>query len=198
MPTSSARFRPVWCAPAFLLLVAGCADAPPTSPGVDVAPDGQFSMHRSDGGWVLTASAAFYEIHDCWEIEARIDVTETRGSDRAATLELTYSVFGICGGETGLWYYDLTTEGVVAIDPSDVSINAGLRRASVDTEVIVFDFETVERRPIRVQAEWERSRGGRDQPVVATLDHSGEVLPQPPPATEPLTSFEAELARFRR
>ena len=177
-----------------LLLISACGEGP-TSPRVNAAPDVLLSSHASAGG-ETSAAAEFYAVEECRETEARIVASETGGRDGTATLELTYSVLGVCGDGEGLFYYDLSTQGVVPIPPSELFTNPGLQRASLDTEVTVFDEEAGAFGTIRVRPTWERSRGGRDQPVIATLEVSGSFLSQQY-LTNPMTSFEAELTRSR-
>jgi len=192
--TSSVCFRGNVGLFLLVLLISACGEGP-TSPRVDAAPDVLLSSHAS-AGWETSASAEFYSVEECRETEARIVASETGGRAGAATLELTYSVLGVCGDAQGLFYYDLSTQGVVPLDPSDFSTGPGRHRASLDTDVTVFDEEGGVFGTIRVRATWERSRGGRDRPVIATLDVSGSFLSQQY-LTNPITSFDADLTRSR-
>jgi len=192
--------------PFVLLLSLGCGDgANPTAP-----PAALEAVHPSVGGAathatpkgppVLEATAEFYanppEI--CRETRATLVVTEPLAGGGTPTLDLTYSVFGTCGDAEGLFYYDLTTEGAVAIDPADVFIHPGLRWATVDATVRVFDEEGGVYVDVRVQAEWERvrSRRGFDQ-VVARLAVSSPYLSEQYLTNPLFPSVEAELTKSR-
>ncbi|HSG85956.1 MAG TPA: hypothetical protein VLA23_06415, partial [Candidatus Limnocylindrales bacterium] len=121
----------------------------------------------------LVAGAQFYAYEErdgnCRETEASLAVTET--SAGVATLDFTYSLFGLCGGNAGLWYYDLTTFGAVAIPDSDLLITPGLRYATLDTELQVWDEECYCNVTIGIEATWRAT--GRDRVAVARLFVSG-------------------------
>jgi hypothetical protein len=124
-------------------------------------------------GRTLTAGAQFYAYEErdgnCRETEASLVATET--SDGVATLDLTYSLFGLCGGSAGLWYYDLTTFGPVSIPARDLLITPGLRYATLDTELQVWDEECYCNVTIGIEVTWRAI--GRDQVAVARLSVSG-------------------------
>lgn len=124
-------------------------------------------------GRTLTAGATFYAYEErdgnCRETQASLIATET--SAGAATLDFTYSLFGLCGGNAGLWYYDLTTLGPVSIPTSDLLITPGLRYATLDTELEVWDEECYCNVTIGIEATWRAI--GRDRVAIARLSVSG-------------------------
>lgn len=147
----------------------------------------------------LTATASFEAGPDgptCRLTTASLAAAETAGG--GATVELTYAVLGGCGGAEGLFYYELSS-GVVAVDPGDVTIHPGLRRASLDTTIPAFDEEGGVTMLVRVQATWQAagSGGGPTRAAIASLDVSGPGL-EAQYLTNPLaTSVEAWLSRSR-
>jgi hypothetical protein len=162
-------------------------------------------LSRSEEETTLKATASFYADPpgECKETLASLEVTEPLHGSGPATVKLTYSVLGSCGDAEGLWYYDLWTSGAnpwevgtVSVDPADVFIHPGLRRASVDVVLPVFDAEANAVVDIRLQAEWEVERSAGDaRVVVASLSVSAPYL-NPLYLTNPLyPSLEAELTR---
>ncbi len=197
MRTTTTRLQSISGVSPLLLLLLGCGDSP-TSFGDNVAPQASFSSQASDSrgskvGAEYRADAEFYANPPlaCKETEARLSATE---KDGAATVDFTYSVLGTCGGAEGLYYYVLSSEGPVSIDPSDLFIHPGLRRASLDTEIRVYDDEAGQYGTIRIQASWERTAR---EVFVARLEVSGGFLSQQY-LTNPLyPSVSAELTRSR-
>jgi hypothetical protein len=179
-----------------LLLLLACGEGP-TAPPTDATVDALL-LSRNDGARArgeYTATATFYANEECRETEATVTATETRGRHGGATLDFTYSVLGVCGDAEGLYYYDLSTGGPVAIDPSDIRIQPRLRRATLDTDVVVFDEEGAVFMTVRVRVRWQRTGRGNEGAWAARMEVTSDQLseqyltiPLPP-------AVEAELTR---
>lgn len=145
----------------------------------------------------LLATAEFYESRPetCYETVADVRVTEAAGPDPEATLDFRYYIFGICDGQEGLFYYDLDTLGEIPIDPADITIHPGLRSATLDTEIQIFDGESGTSGTIRIVVTWERTSGpGHGNALVAELEYSGAYTDGP--GVNPITSEDAALVRL--
>lgn len=201
-----------WSTRAILALVVGwaavgCTDSP-ISPVAEYLGTGDPLLWEGEpeGDWRYLATARFYELPEgsCQERESQVMVSET--AEGETKVAFTYSVLGVCGGNEGLWYIDLWTEGPpvdpesrvpvgeVEIDPNDFEIDPALRRATLDTELMTFDGESGTRNTVHVRVEWTREReDGVWQPrwEASLVEIDSERVPYLTPIS---TSEEAALS----
>lgn len=179
-----------------LITAIACADGPMTAE-VDPSLSHQ-AGHAGNTPLGLVATAEFYESRPetCYETVADVRVTETAGPDPEATLDFRYYIFGICDGQQGLFYYDLDTLGEIPIDPADITFHPGLKWATLDTEVRIFDGESGTFGTIQIEVTWQRTNGRSDgNAIVAELEYSGAYSDGP--GVNPIASEDAELVRLR-
>lgn len=179
-------------AAAVLVATVACGDAPATT---EVEPS--LSRGAGHGGSSsplgFVAKADFYQsdLETCYETVAEVSVTETGGESPEATLDFRYYVFGICGGQEGLYYYDLDTLGEIPVDPDDVTVHPGLRWATLDTEILVYDGESGTSGTIHLVVTWERT-GGKE--YEAELAYAGRYTSHP--GVNPIETEDAQLVRL--
>jgi hypothetical protein len=211
MGTKHPRLRSLtkpFCVSAIVLGTLACGQEPLAPGDVDPSLSLESARPPSPRAWGFVATADFYEARPATCFETRVDITvkETPGEDPEATLDFRHSVFGICGGQEGLYDHDLRTVqqipggrfflGEVPIDPADFTVHPGLRVAILDTELELFEDESGSFRTVRIQATWDRARR-RGRPSSWTADLEISVF-NSGPAVNPIATEDAELSRYRR
>jgi hypothetical protein len=201
MGTEPPRLRNLtkpFCVSAIVLGTLACGQEPLAPGDVDPSLSLESARPPSPRAWGFVATADFYEARPaaCFVTLVDITVNETPGEDPEATLDFRYAVFGICGGQEGLYDRELDTLGEVPIDPSDFTVHPGLRFAILDTELEIFDNESGSLWTVRIQATWDRARG-RGRPSSWTADLAISGIPTGP-AVNPIATEDAELSRYRR
>jgi hypothetical protein len=186
-----------FCVSAIVLGTLACGQEPLAPGDVDPSLSLESARPPSPRAWGFVATADFYEARPaaCFVTLVDITVNETPGEDPEATLDFRYAVFGICGGQEGLYDRELDTLGEVPIDPSDFTVHPGLRFAILDTELEIFDNESGSLQTVHIQATWNRARSrGRPSSWTADLEvillHSG-------PEVNPIATEDADLTRYR-
>jgi hypothetical protein len=164
------RTRHVLTAAALAWMAGSCTDVP-VAPVVeeDRVRGPLFWEYVLVDEWRYFASAEFYDLDrevTCQERASEVRVTEAE--DGRMLVAFTYSVFGVCGGNEGLFYVDLWTGGpvldpesrvpvgLVEIDPEDFTIDPALRTATLDTELPVVDGESGTNGTVHLRVEWQR------------------------------------------
>ncbi|NLE51681.1 MAG: hypothetical protein GX613_09775 [Chloroflexi bacterium] len=109
---------------------------------------------RAYAEWFVNPSGCRYTLADVL-LTQTTEHTPPGPPSAAVTLELRYHVRSTCEDEgDNLFYYEFHTEGPVTIPAGDFSLHPGLKWASLNTTVPVFDEESGSHTDLTVWVNW--------------------------------------------